>query len=71
MKIAVETEETRRERRMQKLAAKLLFEVQKQGDRFTLVRNIDVTRPIEHENLTVEEAEKVLNSWKLRGLHGG
>ncbi|HEX9323211.1 MAG TPA: hypothetical protein VF913_14000 [Xanthobacteraceae bacterium] len=67
----MQTQETDRERHMRQLAAMLLFEVQKQGNRFTLSRRIDVSKPLRHENLTLEEAEELLNTWKLRGLHGG
>ena len=48
-----------------------MFAVRREGDRFTLTRAIDVARPVRHENLTLEEAEEVLNTWKLRGFHGG
>jgi len=60
-----------RERHMRDLAAMLLFDVQKHGSRFTLSRSIDVSKPVRRENLTLEEAEELLNTWKLRGLHGG
>ena len=26
---------------------------------------------VRHESLTLDEAEEVLNTWKLRGFHGG
>jgi hypothetical protein len=26
---------------------------------------------VDKENLTLEEAEEFLNTWKLRGFHGG
>ena len=64
-------QQSERERHMRDLAAKLLFDVQNQGDRFTLSRSIDVSKPVRHENLTLDEAEALLNTWKLRGLHGG
>jgi hypothetical protein len=67
----VETQGSERERHMRELAEKLLFEVQKQGTGFTLTRHVDVAKLVRHENLTLEEAEEVLNTWKLRGLHGG
>jgi hypothetical protein len=60
-----------RERHMRDLAGKLLFEVEKRGSRFMLSRNIDVSKPVRQENLTLEEAEEFLNNWKLRGFHGG
>jgi hypothetical protein len=63
--------QSEREEHVRHLAAMLLFDVEKRGDRFTLVRNKDVSRPVWRENLTMEEAEQVLNRWKLRGFHGG
>lgn len=62
---------TERERHLRVLADKLLFKVEKRGDRFTLSRTIDVSRPVRHERLTVNEAEALLGTWKLRGLQGG
>jgi hypothetical protein len=67
----MQIQEPERERHMRQLAAKLLFEVQKQGDRFTLARSIDVSKPVRQQNLTLDDAEALLNTWKLRGLHGG
>jgi hypothetical protein len=60
-----------REDHLLHLAGRLLFEVEKQGDRFTLLRTEDVERPVRQADLTLEQAEKVLNTWKLRGPHGG
>jgi hypothetical protein len=53
------------------LADNLLFNVEKTGDRFTLLRTSDVSRPVRHERLTLQEAEQLLGTWKLRGLGGG
>jgi hypothetical protein len=30
-----------------------------------------VSQPVRHDNLTLEEVEETLNTWKLRGPHGG
>ncbi len=60
-----------RERHVRTLADKLLFTVEKSGDRFTLSRTADVSRPVRHERLTLSEAEELLGTWKLRGLQGG
>jgi hypothetical protein len=60
-----------RERHMYALATELLFEVKKQGARFTLTWEADVSAPVRHENLTLDEAEEVLSTGKLRGAHGG
>jgi hypothetical protein len=60
-----------RERHLRELAERLLFNLQKDGTRFTLTRDIDVPARVRHENLTADEVEDVLNTWKLRGPHGG
>ncbi len=60
-----------REERLRELADMLLFEVEKADGRYTLIRTSDVSRPVRHDRLTLEEAESVLNTWKLRGAHGG
>jgi hypothetical protein len=57
-----------REAHMRDLAGRLLFSVEKTGDRFTLTRTDDVAHPARKENLTLTEAEKLLQTWKLRGL---
>jgi hypothetical protein len=60
-----------RERHLQELAGMLFFKVEKQGSRYALSRDADVSALVRHDNLTIEEAESILNTWKLRGLHGG
>jgi hypothetical protein len=60
-----------RERHLRELAGKLFFTVEKDGARFTLRRHVDVSAPVAEENLTLDEAEAFLDTWKLRGLHGG
>jgi hypothetical protein len=67
----MQTQESGRERHMRDLAAMLFFDVRKQGDRYTLSRDTDVAKPVRHENLTLDEAEALLSTWKLRGFHGG
>ena len=67
----MQTSNDHRERHMRELAEKLFFTVEKDGDRFTLRRQIDVSAPVTEENLTLDEAEALLDTWKLRGLHGG
>jgi hypothetical protein len=59
------------ETHMRALAEKLLFRVEKAGGRFTLLRSIDVSRPVRHEDLSLQEAKELLTTWKLRGLGGG
>ena len=60
-----------REQAMTELAAQLLFKVEKQGSRFTLCRDADLPTSVRGDNLTLEEAEELLQTWKLRGFHGG
>jgi hypothetical protein len=56
-----------RERRMRHLAHQLLFTVEESDGRFTLVRTADVSRPVTEKDLTLKEAEDLLETWKLRG----
>jgi hypothetical protein len=63
--------EADRQARLRELASKLLFTMQNQGARFGLYRDADVSSPVRHEGLTLDEVEDILNTWKLRGLHGG
>ena len=65
-----ETEQSR-EARMRSLAEKLSFKVEKSDGRFTLTRTIDLSRPERETNLTLAQAEELLEVWKLRGPHGG
>ena len=60
-----------RERHLQELAAKLLFDVEKHGGSYTLSRTAGLKEPVRHENLSLDQAEELLNAWKLRGFHGG
>ena len=60
----------KRESHLRVLADQLYFTVEKNGDRFTLKRTIDVSEPIYESNLDLDEAEELLRGWKLRG-HGG
>jgi hypothetical protein len=59
------------EANLRRLAARLQFKVEQHGDRFTLTRTADVSRPVVEEKLTLSEAEEILERWKLRGLGGG
>jgi len=60
-----------REAHLRALADKLLFKVEQSGGRFTLTRTADVSKPVRHEQLTIDQAEELLGNWKLRGLGGG
>ena len=62
---------TEREQHLRALADKLLFKVEKSGALFTLSRSADVSRPVRREGLSLEQAEELLTTWKLRGLGGG
>jgi hypothetical protein len=63
--------ESERTARLQELASKLFFKLQRQGSRYNLYRDVDVPKPVRHDGLTLDELEDVLNTWKLRGPHGG
>ena len=58
-----------REGLMRTLATRLEFFVEKAGGRFTLLRTADVVTPVCEEFLTLNQAEQLLQTWKLRG-HG-
>lgn len=60
-----------RELALKELAARLMFDVQKHGSRFSLCRASGLSEPFRSDDLTLEEAEEILNTWKLRGFHGG
>jgi hypothetical protein len=61
---------TAREDRMRALATRLFFTVEAEGGRFTLIRRADVPI-VREERLSLSEAEELLETWKLRGPHGG
>jgi hypothetical protein len=63
--------ETEREARLRELAEELHFEVGKTGAFFTLTRTADVKEPVVETELTLGQAEELLQTWKLRGFHGG
>jgi hypothetical protein len=60
-----------REAHLRVLADQLFFVVEKTGQRFTLKRATDVSKPVCEKGLTLTEAEQLLQRWKLRGFHGG
>jgi hypothetical protein len=67
----VQEDEADREARLRELASELFFTLKSQGSRFALYRDVDVAEPVRHDNLTLREVEDILNTWKLRGPHGG
>lgn len=48
-----------RETRLRELASRLLFTVSKEGARFSLFRDTDVSQPVRHDNLTLDEFEEI------------
>jgi hypothetical protein len=60
-----------RERKAKRLADKMFFKLKRQGDRYSLCRTVGLPGPARRENLSLDEVEKELETWKLRGPHGG
>ena len=58
-----------RERNAEYLAERLSFDLEKQGDFYSLRRKTGGFEP--QHNLSLDEVEKVLQLWKLKGPHGG
>ena len=56
---------------MTDLARRLHFKVERHGSRYCLRRVTDVSDPVIKDDLSLDEAEEFLNTWKLRGFHGG
>lgn len=65
------TASSEREARLRALAKQLEFEVVKNGERYGLTRTRGVSRPVEETDLSLSQAEELLETWKLRGPHGG
>jgi hypothetical protein len=63
--------ETDRERHLRALAERLQFTLEKHDGLFTLVRTSELKRAEIERGLTLEQAEELLRTWKLRGLGGG
>ena len=63
--------EVDREVRLRELASKLFFTLTAEGSRFARYRDVDVSKPGRPHGLTLDEAEEILNTWQLRGPHGG
>ena len=61
----------KREAHLCALAKQLRFSVEKHGDRFTLTRTADVSRPERQSDLALNQMEDLLRRWNLRGLGGG
>ena len=65
------SDEQEREGAMRELAARLFFSVRRRGSRYDLRRELDGEEPVHRDGLTLDEAEEVLSTWKMRGAHGG
>jgi hypothetical protein len=61
----------RRERKAKRLADKLFFKLDRQGNLYSLRRTAGVSGTVRHDNLSLDEVERELEMWKLRGPHGG
>ncbi|HWE78916.1 MAG TPA: hypothetical protein VG270_10385 [Pseudolabrys sp.] len=60
-----------REAHLRDLAERMQFRMEKFGDRFTLTRTADLSRPEREQDLTLDQVQELLDTWKLRGLSGG
>ena len=67
----VRPSETEREAQLRVLAERLEFRMDGSNGRYTLTRTADLSRTEREENLTLDQVEKLLETWKLRGLGGG
>ena len=70
-RLTLQENEVDRRARLQELASKLFCTLTAEGPRFALYRDVDVSKPVRHDGLTFDEAEEILNTWKLRGPDGG
>ena len=67
----VRPSDTEREAQLRALAERLEFRMDGANGRYTLTRTVDLSRTEREVNLTLDEVEKLLETWKLRGLGGG
>jgi hypothetical protein len=56
-----------RERKVRRLAEKMFFKLEREGDHYTLWRTAGIPEPVRREQLSLDEVEKELDLWKLRG----
>ena len=63
--------DTEREAQLRTLAERLEFRMDGTAGRYTLTRTVDLSRTEREDNLTLDQVEKLLETWKLRGLGGG
>jgi len=64
-----ELDSAERERAAFDLAERLFFRLEKQGDSYSLRRDVGEFAP--QSNLSLDEVEQLLERWKLQGPHGG
>ena len=57
--------------RLREPASKLSFTLTAQASRLALYRDVDVSKPVRHHGLTLDEVDDILTTWNLRGPHGG
>jgi hypothetical protein len=67
----VRPSDTEREAQLRALAERLEFRMDGSDGRYRLTRTVDLSRTEREVNLTLDEVEKLLETWKLRGLGGG
>jgi hypothetical protein len=66
-----------REQAARELAGQLFFSLERHGDRFSLYRSVDGDsradngEPVRYDDLSLDEVESLLETWKLRGFQGG
>ena len=65
----METDTANRERAALDLAERLFFQLKKDGDRYSLRREVGEFAP--QQDLSLDEVEQILELWKLQGPHGG
>jgi hypothetical protein len=59
------------EARLRDAAARLFVTMRKDGTHYPLRHEVDGDRPVRHDRLTLDEVEKILETWKLRRPYGG
>jgi hypothetical protein len=65
----MELDTAHRERAAFDLAERLFFRLEKQGDGYSLRRDVGEFAP--QSDLSLDEVEQLLERWKLQGPHGG
>ena len=56
-----------RERKARRLAEKMFFKLEREGDHYTLWRTAGIPEPVRRQHLSLDEVEKELDLWKLQG----